>query len=133
MKQRESQHDYLVLSRGQWDEHASRQDVQNAIDSFYVWYDRNVALGRMKRGSRLAREGKVVSKASTSDGPFTETKELVGGFWFIVATSLEEAAALAEENPCLAFGLTLEVRPLDPQRATAVVITNETPAVWQKQ
>jgi hypothetical protein len=98
MKQSEPRHDYLVLSRGQWDEHASPQDVQNAIDSFYSWYERNVALGRMKPGSRLARDAKVVSKASTSDGPFTETKELIGGFWFIVAASLEEAAALAAET-----------------------------------
>jgi hypothetical protein len=131
MTQAESHHDYLVLSRGQWDEHASPEDVQGAIDSFYAWYDRNIALGRMRPGSRLAREGKFISKASTSDGPFTETKEVIGGFWFIVASSLEEAAALAEENPCLAFGLTLEVRPLDPVRATAAAIASETPRVWR--
>jgi hypothetical protein len=61
MKQPESQHDYLVLSRGQWDEHMSSQDVQSVINKFYAWYERNVALGRMKPGSRLAREGKFVS------------------------------------------------------------------------
>src|SRR5690349_667680 len=130
MGQSEPRNDYLVLSRGQWNANASRDEVQKAIDTFYAWYERNIALGRMKPGSRLARQGRIVSKASTSDGPFTETKELIGGFWFIVASSLEEAAALAAENPCLAFGLTLELRPLDPERSTVASITNETPDAW---
>lgn len=127
-----SQNDYLVLSRGQWDENASPPEVQRAIDAFYVWYERNLALKRMKPGSRLAGDGKVVSRNSITDGPFAETKELIGGFWFIVAASLEDAAALAAENPCLAFGLTMEIRPLDGERATAVAITNETPAAWRR-
>jgi hypothetical protein len=133
MNQPTSQHEYLVLSRGQWDEHASVSEVQRAIDKFYAWYEANVAAGRMKPGSRLAREGKLVSKASTTDGPFAEIKELVGGYWFIIASSLDEAAALAAENPCLAYGLSLEVRALDPQRATASAVTSETPSVWRKE
>lgn len=131
MKQPENE--FLVISRGQWDENASPEQVQAAIDSFYAWYEDNIARGRMKRGSRLSRDGKVVSQASVVDGPFTEAKELVGGIWFIVASSLDEAAALAAENPCLAFGLTLEVRPLEPERAVATALTNETPAAWRKR
>jgi hypothetical protein len=122
---------FLVISRGQWDETASKDDVQAAIDRFYAWYERNLALGRMQRGSRLASAGKVVSRAATTDGPFAEAKELVGGFWFIVAPSLEEAARLAAENPCLAFGLTLEIRELEEARAEAAAVTNETPPAWR--
>ena len=84
----------------------------------------------MKPGHRLAREGKVVSKRSVTDGPFAETKEVVGGYWFIVARSLEAAAALAAQNPCLAYGLTLEVRPVEHARANVTVPANETPAQW---
>ncbi len=124
---------YLVISRGQWDETASKQDVQDAIDRFYVWYERNLALGRMKPGSRLKSEGKVVSRRSITDGPFAEAKELVGGFWFIVASSLQEAAALAAENPCLAYGLSTEVRELEEARAQAEVATNETPSAWRRE
>jgi hypothetical protein len=114
------------------DENASKHEVQRAIDRFYEWYERNLELGRMKPGSRLAKEGKVVSKASVTDGPFAETKELIGGFWFIVAGSLDEAAALAAENPCMAYGLTYEVRPLEAERAVATSVTNETPAAWRR-
>ena len=125
--------EYLVISRGQWDASASPDEVQRAIDQFYVWYEGNLAAGRMKRGSRLTPECKLVSARSITDGPFTETKEVVGGYWFIVAESLEDAAALAAENPCLAFGLVLEIRPLDSEKAQATAVTNETPLAWRSR
>ena len=123
---------YLVISRGKWNDDAKKEDVQQAIDRFYAWYERNLESGRMARGSRLEVSGKVVSRQGVTDGPFTETKELVGGYWFIVASSLDEAAALAAENPCLAFGLTLEIRPLEEAKALAAETTNETPDAWRK-
>jgi hypothetical protein len=119
--------DYLVLSRGQWDAGKSPQEIQGAIDAFYLWYERNLQEGRMKPGQRLAREGKRVSRESVIDGPFTETKEVIGGYWFIVATSLEEAAALAAQNPCMACGLWYEVRPVELERARADRPSSETP------
>ena len=66
-----------------------------------------------------------------TDGPFAEAKELVGGYWFIVADSLEDAARIAAQNPCLAFGLELEIRPLEAARARADEVTNETPPAWR--
>jgi hypothetical protein len=131
MNQNTAKKHYLVISRGQWDEHAKKEDIQLAIDRFYVWYERSLESGRMLPGSRLKTEGKVVSKQKVTDGPFTEAKELVGGYWFIVAGSLDEAAGIAAENPCLDFGLTLEIRPLDEARAVATDITNETPNAWR--
>jgi hypothetical protein len=62
-----------------------------------------------------------------TDGPFGEAKELVGGYWFIVASSLDEAAALAAENPCMQCGLFYEIRPVDPEKASAFTRTTETP------
>lgn len=123
--------DYLVLSRGQWDADASPQAVQGAIDAFYVWYEQGLAAGRLKPGSRLEPGARIVAKGLVTDGPFAETKEWVGGYWFIVAETLEQAAAIAAENPCLQFGLTLEIRPLDASRADVAVATNETPASWR--
>ena len=119
--------DYLVLSRGKWREDKSPQQIQAAIDEFYPWYDRLLAEGRIKPGQRLARESRLVSQGRVIDGPFTETKEVIGGYWFFVAASLDDAVALAAQNPCLACGLSLEVRPLDLTRASALAVTNETP------
>jgi hypothetical protein len=121
--------EYLVISRGQWDKDISLEEIQKAIDKFYVWYDRLVDEGRMKRGKRLTREKRFVSKHIVTDGPFAETKEVIGGYWFILASTLEEAAELAAENPCLACGLTYEIRPIESERASAFKLTNETPGV----
>jgi hypothetical protein len=123
--------EYLLLSRGQWDAGASPQDVQRAIDEFYEWIERHVAEGRMKMGSRLTLGRKLVSKSGITDGPFVETKEWIGGYWFILAATLDEAAALAAQNPCLQFGLNYEIRPLEPDRAVAQSIANETPSAWR--
>ena len=123
--------EYLVISRGKWDEHASQQDVQRAIDQFYAWLERKVAEGKMRTGSRLQPQARIVSRAGITDGPFAETKELIGGYWHIIAGSLDEAAEIAAENPCKAFGLSYEIRPLDPERAVATTIANETPESWR--
>lgn len=120
--------DYLVISRGKWDADKSPAEIQGAIDAFYAWKDRLVAEGRMKPGQRLATGGRVVSRDGVLDGPFAEAKEVIGGYWFFVAASLDEAAALAAQNPCLACGLTLEVRPVDNEPASAYRVTNETPS-----
>lgn len=127
MSETDAASEYLVISRGQWDKDLSREEIQSAIDRFYVWYDGLVAEGRMKAGQRLARDGRIVSRHTVTDGPFAETKEVIGGYWFIVAGSLDEAARLAAENPCLACGLVYEVRPIDPKRASAYTTTAETP------
>lgn len=119
--------DFLVLSRGLWDEDKTTAQIQAAIDDFYVWYESLLAQGRIKPGQRLGREGRVVTRDAILDGPFAEAKEVVGGYWFIVAADLAEAAAIAAGNPCLACGLQVEVRPVDPERATASMLTNETP------
>lgn len=123
---------YLVLSRGQWDRDLSPEEIQDAIDRFYVWYDRLVEEGKIRAGQRLAREGKLVSKHQITDGPFSETKEIIGGYWFVVADSLEQAAELASGNPCLVCGLISEVRPIDPARASAFAATCETPKMTEK-
>lgn len=127
MPEKPSPAEFLVLSRGQWDRDKSPEEIQQAIDAFYVWHERLVREGKMKSGQRLATEGKLVSKSGATDGPFAEAKEVIGGYWFFVADSLEEAAELAAQNPCLACGLAYEVRPLELERASAYKVTNETP------
>ena len=120
--------EYLVISRGQWDKDISPQEIQAAIDQFYVWLGRLVDEGKMKTGQRLAPEGKTVSRKNVAtDGPYGEAKEVIGGYWFIVAGSLEEAAQIAAGNPCLKCGLFYEIRPIDPERARAFTVTTETP------
>ena len=119
--------EYFVLSRGSWDEDKSPEQIQAAIDAFYEWHDRLVAAGKMKSGQRLARPSALISRHGVTDGPFVEAKEVIGGYWFFIADSFEDAVALAAQNPCIACGLMFEVRPVEPERCTAQDQTNETP------
>ena len=120
--------EYLLLSRGQWDPEKSQEEVQSAIDSFYTWYEQLVAEGKFKRGHRLATGTMLVTRTGITDGPFAEAKEIIGGYWFIVAGSLQEAAHIAAQNPCLKCGLSYEVRPIELERASAYRESNESPA-----
>jgi hypothetical protein len=128
MSKQSSSSEFLVISRGQWDKDASPEQIQKAIDQFYVWLDRLIGEGKMKTGQRLANGGKTVSRNNViTDGPYGEAKEVIGGYWFILANSLDEAAKIAAGNPCLTYGLFFEIRPIDPERASAFKVTNETP------
>jgi len=50
-------------------------------------------------------------KAITTDGPFAETKEQLGGFYLVEADDLDQAIAIAGRIPSARFG-TIEVRPI---------------------
>jgi hypothetical protein len=119
MTTKASPSEYLVICRGQWDKNASRDQIEKVIDQFYVWLDRLVADGKMKRGQRLTYEGRTVGRRNViTDGPFGESKEVIGGYWFVVANNLDEAAQIAASNPCVEYGLFMEIRPIDPDIAT---------------
>lgn len=49
--------------------------------------------------------------AVTTDGPFAETKEQLGGYYLVEANSIEEAAKMAAEIPAVRFG-SIEIRPI---------------------
>ena len=52
------------------------------------------------------RDGRL----SSTDGPFAETREHLGGFFLITAGSIEDAVAMAAKSPMAAMG-SIEVRP----------------------
>jgi hypothetical protein len=60
------------------------------------------------------RNGKV----STTDGPFAETKEQLGGYYLIEARDLNEAIQIASKIPSAKFG-SVEVRPLHDSHQTS--------------
>ena len=127
MSETSERSEFLVISRGQWDPALSRDEIQGAIDRFYVWIEQMVVDGRMKRGQRLADRGKTVARNLVTDGPFGESKEVIGGYWFILARNLDEAARIASGNPCLQCGLFYEIRPVEAQRASAFNVQAESP------
>lgn len=55
-------------------------------------------------------------KVSTTDGPFAETKEQLGGYYLIEAADLNEAIQIAARIPSAKLGV-IEVRPIQEQSA----------------
>lgn len=87
---------------------------RRALDEWNAWVDMMAARGVVRDGNTLGDEGRLVSGAggSVTDGPFAEAKELVGGYFLLAETSLEEVTGLARECPLLRFGMTIEIRPI---------------------
>lgn len=71
--------------------------------------------GKLKGAQPLAMEGAVIhgSHGVFKDGPFNEAKEVIVGYFHVVANSLDEAIEIAKANPMFddAEG-TIEVRPI---------------------
>ena len=69
---------------------------------------RGAPLGPDSAGARVrVRDG----KAFVSDGPFAESKEVVGGFWIVDVAGREEAIEIARRTPHARYG-TVEVHPV---------------------
>ena len=73
--------------------------------------------GAIKGGNALQPTGTATTvrvrdgKLSTTDGPFAETKEQLGGYYLIEAADLDEATAIAARIPGARLG-SIEVRPI---------------------
>ena len=63
----------------------------------------------------MTYEGKTVAPdGMITDGPYAEVKEVVGGYVFVKATSLEEAIDMTTGCPMFDHGGTVEVRKIMP-------------------
>lgn len=92
----------------------STEQRREALRQWNAWTDELAAQGRLQSGNPLQPEGRVVAAHDRRalDGPFTEAKELIGGYFLLHAASLDEAEALAEGCPSLQYGMSVEVRPV---------------------
>src|SRR5262245_23361504 len=82
----------------------------------HTWGD-GAALQIARLGKTLRSKG---GKVIVTDGPFTETKEQLGGFGIIEARDIDEAVALMSQHPGLRFG-PFEIRPIDEQMRALLV------------
>ncbi len=71
---------------------------------------------KLKSAQPLVREGKIISgsKGAWKERPFNETKEVIVGYYHILAEDLDDAIAIAKRNPEFEYGTTasIEVRPI---------------------
>jgi len=108
--------EYMLLFRGNdWSKGLSPEEMQQVVGQWMAWFQGLMETGQAVAGSPLEREGKIVSGKNgriVADGPFAESKEAIGGYFLLKVDSLEEAVAIAQQCPGLAYGSKVEVRPV---------------------
>lgn len=105
--------DFMFIFRSSADQYDfSAEQMQQHMQKWFVWIDELKAKNIYMAGEPLTPEGKTVkgAKALVTDGPFTESKELIGGFFLIKAASLEEATEIAKACPDLPLEGSVEIR-----------------------
>ena len=107
---------FLFVYRNSSESYASLSpdEMQKMLQQWQTWIAEGLRQGWMlDAGDALKQEGRVVNaKKVVSDGPFIETKEVVGGYSLVQAETLDAAAELAKGCPIFLRGGSVEVRPL---------------------
>ncbi|HEX9038288.1 MAG TPA: YciI family protein [Ktedonobacterales bacterium] len=86
--------------------------VMAAYNAFGEQYKDQITGGEALNPTSSATTVRVRDgKSLTTDGPFAETKEQLGGFYLVKAANLDEAIAIAANIPGAKFG-SVEVRPV---------------------
>jgi len=109
------QYALLIYTNETADTNASQQEqqaVMAAYNAFGNEFREKITGGEALMPTNLAttvqvRDGKTLS----TDGPFAETKEQLGGFYLVNATDLDDAIHIASHIPGAAVG-RIEVRPV---------------------
>ncbi|MDB6093583.1 MAG: YCII-related domain protein [Verrucomicrobia bacterium] len=91
-------------------------EMQKIFGRWMDWVKNLKDQGRYLGGDPLEETGKVLRGPrgkSVTDGPFVESKEIVGGYMVVSADSIEQATTIAKDCPGLDLGGIVEVRPID--------------------
>ena len=105
--------DYLLIFRSGIDfKSASPEQLQNQMMKWQKWLGELENEKKLGPGQRLTPGGKVLTSAKNkvTDGPFSEGKEIIGGYQIIKARSFEDAIETTRGCPIFEFGGSVEVR-----------------------
>lgn len=116
-----------LIAADRWMETMTDQEREEHFEDYARFTDQIRESGHLLAAHRLeppetARTVRVRGgRAKVTDGPFAETKELIGGLYVLEAADLDEAVAIAERIPGGAIGC-VEVRPIAEDETTLRVL-----------
>ena len=93
----------------------SPEKAQQTMKKWRAWFEEMTKKGQLKNpGQPLDEAGKVVGgkKKAVTDGPYKESKDVIGGYSVIEAPDLDQAVQIASGCPLVEFGGSVEVRPV---------------------
>jgi hypothetical protein len=103
---------YMFIFFGGDASHLSPEAQQAHMQKWFDWIQKLTEDKRYVAGEALLPGGKTISGAKkvVTDGPFAESKEVVGGFFVVLAKDLTEATEIAKQCPDYALNGVVEVR-----------------------
>ena len=102
---------FMLIFHGGMGPDASPADMEASMTKWMAWVDKLNKEGKYVSGEPLLPGGKLVSSpSSATDGPYTEGKEVVGGYFVINAASMEEAVKECKDYPDFEYGGHVQVR-----------------------
>jgi hypothetical protein len=107
------QYGLLIYGEERWDQFSEAEQQAMMQEYFAISSDPNTKggadLGDLSKATTIrVQDGKTL----TTDGPFAETKEYLGGFYLIEADNLDEAIEVAARIPAARTGGAIEIRPV---------------------
>ena len=90
----------------------SPEELQGRYGKWFAWTTKMQENGVMKSGEALQPQVKriVGANRTVTDGPFMESKELIGGFYIVQAKTVEDVIEIAQDFPDYDLGGTVEIR-----------------------
>lgn len=91
---------------------ASAEEMQINMGKWMAWVEKLSKEGKYVSGEPLLPGGKLVkgNSKNVTDGPYTEGKEVVGGYFIVDAKDYDDAVALTVDYPDFGYGGSIEVR-----------------------
>jgi hypothetical protein len=106
--------EFVYLYRGGHRD-ASPEAMQQTMQKWMAWFKELGDKGHIKDiGHPLERTGKLVKgkQKAITDGPFAETKDVIGGFTLVEARDLQQAVEISKGCPIFETDGAVEVRPV---------------------
>lgn len=106
--------DFMMIFLGETYEELglTPEQTQEQMGKWFAWGNKMGAQGILKEGHALhAPTTRVVgAKRTVSDGPFVESKEIIGGYYVVSAESIEKVVEIAQDYPDYHLGGSVEIR-----------------------
>jgi hypothetical protein len=113
--------EYMLILHEEQNDFAelSAEAIQQVIEEYMAWSNAVAETGKMTGGQKLRDDGgrNLVLDGNglrVTDGPFAEAKEVIGGFFTILADDYEDAVKIASTCPHLKYGGRIELREIEP-------------------
>ncbi len=110
--------EFMLLIRNEIDHQAKwpPEKTEQFLKKCEVYISNLTKAGKLKSAQPMVREGTMLSGSNGAwkEGPFNEAREVIVGYYHILAEDLNDAIAIAKGNPEFEYGTTarIEVRPI---------------------